>query len=277
MVEKPRRKTSPKSVGASSQQADLAKAFSAVTRELKKNQESLNAADDFNHNHGDNMVKNFQVITNAVREKKNAAPAEQLAYASQALAKRSSTGSAKLYAQGLADASKRLSNKDTLTPDSAMIMVQSLMGSGQAAPTKAKPSQDDLLGGLVGSFMGQESSSQPSQPGDLSGLMGALMGGESSSQSSQSGDLSGLMGALMGGGASSQSSSDGKLDMGDLLSIGMAFMQAKQQGKDTLPALVQAVMSGSQMNNTASHSQSGQLVTQTLLGTLGKLLGGSKK
>lgn len=58
-------------------EVDLAKLFSAVTRDLKGNQAALNQADAYNHNHGDNMVKNFKAITKALKEK----PLEALAQA----------------------------------------------------------------------------------------------------------------------------------------------------------------------------------------------------
>jgi hypothetical protein len=36
-------------------QVDLVRVFNAVTSTLKENQPALNAADEYNHNHGDNM------------------------------------------------------------------------------------------------------------------------------------------------------------------------------------------------------------------------------
>ena len=46
---------------------------------------------------------------------------------------------------------------------------------------------------------------------------------------------------------------------------------------ETMEALVQAAMAGSQMNNTAYHNQSGQLVASTLINVLGSVLGGKKR
>lgn len=42
---------------------DLLKMFQGVTWQLQKNKESLNQADEYNHDHGDNMVETFEVIT----------------------------------------------------------------------------------------------------------------------------------------------------------------------------------------------------------------------
>jgi len=82
---------------------DLLTLFQSVTETLKENQTSLNEADTYNHDHGDNMVKTFEVINKALEQKPDAAMSDQLAYASQKLAKSSKSGSAQLYAQNLAE------------------------------------------------------------------------------------------------------------------------------------------------------------------------------
>lgn len=85
--------------------------------------------------------------------------------------------------------------------------------------------------------------------------MGALLGGES--PSGQSGQptgqqpdmLGGLMGALLGGGSAEPTSQApttgqgaGGFDLNTLLTAGMAYMQASQQGAAPMEALVQAVL-----------------------------------
>ena len=77
---------------------NLAKLFGTVAGTLAENRTSLNEADDVNHDHGDHMVQTFEVITQAMKEKKNATPADQLAYASQLLRQKQNTGSSNLYA-----------------------------------------------------------------------------------------------------------------------------------------------------------------------------------
>ena len=64
---------------------NLLKAFQAVSQALNQNQSALNQADTYNHDHGDNMVEIFRVITQAMDEKKGASPAGQLTYASELL------------------------------------------------------------------------------------------------------------------------------------------------------------------------------------------------
>ncbi len=73
---------------------DLLTMFKAASRSLKQNKEALNQADDYNHNHGDNMVAIFRVITKAMETKKDVSAADQLEYASQLLRQNPTSGSA---------------------------------------------------------------------------------------------------------------------------------------------------------------------------------------
>jgi hypothetical protein len=253
---------------------------------LKENQTALNEADVYNHNHGDNMVKNFQVITKALREKKDSTPAEQLEYASQSLARRSQTGSAQLYAQGLAQAANRYRGQAAVTPDNALLLVQSLMGGQQGLESEV--TQGNPMSGLLGALLGGQQASATAQAGTggdaMSSLLGGLLGGQMSSTVAQPAaggdDLSGLLGGLLGGGSqppTQTASSQGGLNLNSLLSAAMSFMQYREQGAEPMQALIQALMSGSQMNNTTHHSQSGQLVAGTLLNSIGAMLSGKKR
>ncbi len=211
-------------------EVQLSSLFKEVGVVLKENQESLNQADDLNHNHGDNMVKNFRVISRALKEKEGETPSNQLAYASQKLSKKTSSGSAQIYTEGLARAADRLQGQDAVTSKNAMSLVQALLGGG--ADTEMGPSaQEDLMTGLLGSLQSgtfpsnqsnQQVESAPQDP--LNELMGSLLGGGSSSQpSGQSAEtgssdlLGGLMGSLIGGGtqfsASEQSSNTQSSDL----------------------------------------------------------------
>lgn len=277
-------------------QVNLEKSFREVTRTLKENKETLNAADEYNHNHGDNMVKNFQVITKAMREKRGSEPADQLAYASQMLAERSQSGSGQMYAQGLARAAERMRGEQAVTPESAMALVQALMG-GQPGAVQPGTAQADAMSSMLGSLMsGQSGAGQfgaASQNDPMGAIMDAIMnaqgGGQAAGQSSggQSDPITDLLGGLLGGGAQQaggqqmpgqQGGQAGQgINMQQLMAAGMAFMQARQRGASPIEALVQAVMAGSQMNNSPHHSQSGQMVAGTLINILGSLLGGQKR
>jgi hypothetical protein len=109
---------------------DLGKLFQTVMGTLAKNKESLNNADTSNHDHGDNMVNTFELITRAMKEKKDANPSDQFAYAAELLRQQKS-GSAQLYAKGLSQASQQFQGQQ-VTSDNAMTLVQTLLGIGEA-------------------------------------------------------------------------------------------------------------------------------------------------
>jgi len=271
-------------------QVDLGKLFGTVTQVLAQNRDSLNSADTYNQNHGDNMVNTFKVITNAVKETQGRQPSEQLAYASQQLSQQSQSGSAQLYSQGLANAAGQFQNQSAVTPDNALKLVQALLG-GQSGAASAQSSQTDMVSGLLGALMGgqtadnQPSSSSGAEAGGMGDLLGSLLGGQttgaqpSSSSSAPDGGMQDLLGSLLGGGSSNAQSTTGAsggIDLNTLLNAGMAFFQARQQGAAPVEAIVQALMAGSQMNASAHRSQSGQLVAQTLINTVSSMLGANK-
>ena len=272
----------------SDQDVELSKLFNAVTKALKTEQASLNEADTYNHDHGDNMVTNFKVITKALKQKQGASPSEQLSYASDVLAKKSSSGSANMYSKGLAQAAAQLMGQSSVNSGNAMSMVQALIGGGSQPAAQAQSgASSDMLGSLLGGLMGGgggggQTQQGENQPGDmLGGLMGSLLGGGGGGQEqtqqaeNQSGDmLGGLMGSLLGGGGgqSSSGSQGGGLDLGSLLSAGASLLGGGQGGG--LGSLVNALVGGSAMSDSTHHSQSGNVVVSTLIGVLGKVLGG---
>ncbi len=226
-------------------QIDLFSLFNQVTKTMQDSQASLNKADTYNHDHGDHMVEIFEVITQAMKEKKNADPAAQLEYAASLLRKQAKSGSGKLYAQGVNEAAKQMKGKD-LNAGSIMSMLQTILGAGEVPASKPAAS-GDMLGSLLGSLVG-----------------GGKAGGQSAGV-----DLGDLLGSLTGTG--SADAQDG-LDLGDLLGAGMSFLSAKQGGKTNLEALTGALVSGSQMASSPYREQSSQLVTSTLLNALTSML-----
>ncbi|KAF0111808.1 MAG: hypothetical protein FD147_610 [Chloroflexi bacterium] len=214
---------------------DLVKLFSTVATAIAQNQTTLNQADTYNHDHGDNMVQIFEVITQAMKEKKNALPADQLAYASQILRNKSQSGSAQLYAEGLSDASSQFKGVKSITPDSAITLIQTLLGAQDTVPAASAPSSDggaDLLGSLFGGFSSTQQPAAPSTP--------------------QQGELP-------------------QIDIGQLLNAGMAFAQAKKAGSNNLDAILNAVVASSRMGTSEHRAQSGALVANTLLQVVSKL------
>jgi len=222
---------------------DLAALFQSVTGTLAKNKESLNEADTSNHDHGDNMVDTFEVITQAMKEKKGADPADQLAYAAEILRQRKS-GSAQLYAKGLSQASEQFQGQQ-VNSGNAMTLIQTLLGGGQA-PVQQQQQQSGGVGGLLGSLLGgtDQQEQQQQQSGGIGNLLGSLLGGTNQQ-------------------VPAQQSSQG-LDIGDILNAGMAFMNTKSRGGSNIEAIVNAVVSSSAMGG-GYRQQSGNLVAGALM------------
>ena len=226
-------------------QIDLFSLFNQVTKTMQGSQTSLNKADTYNHDHGDHMVEIFEVITQAMKEKKNADPAVQLEYAASLLRKQAKSGSGKLYAQGVNEAAKQMEGKD-LNAGSIMSMMQTILGAGEAPASKPAAS-DDALGSLLESLVGSGKADAPEDSKGIGSLLGSLMG--TGSADAQEG-----------------------LDLGDLLGAGMSYLSAKQSGKSNMEALTGALVSGSQMASSPYREQSSQLVTSTVLKALTSML-----
>jgi hypothetical protein len=234
---------------------DLAGLFGTVTQVLAQNQQSLNQADDYNSDHGDNMVRTFETITGALQKKQGSSASTALAYAAKQLSKSSTSGSGKLYAQNLNQAAAQFKGKQ-IDQRGALDLLQTLIGGGQA------PAQ--------GGSAAQGAQPQAPAQGGMDDLLGALLGGgQAQSQPASQGGAGDLLGALLGGGqTSSQGSGQSGLDLGDLLTGAMAFMQARQSGGNTMTALVQAFMAASGMGNSAGRQQSTQIVVNSFLQAL---------
>lgn len=174
-------------------QINLAKVFQSVAKALAENREVLNQADAYNHDHGDNVTEVFEVVTQAVKEKKNASAAEQLAYASELLRQRQS-GSARYYAGGLARAAEEFRGKK-VTSDNVMQLVQTLLSGGQQAAEPPPAAAPDLLTSLLGGA-GAPGTGAGQPAIDVGSLLNAGMAYLSAKGSGQS-DMQALMGALM--------------------------------------------------------------------------------
>jgi hypothetical protein len=247
--------------------------FKAVSKTLSENEAVLNEADTYNHNHGSNMAKAFTTVSKAVAKKKDLPVSDQLAYASEVL-KDSSSGSARFYAQGLANASQKFQGKQ-LNENTVGLLINVLMGTQEPAQETSGAADQSLLGSLLGGMTGAQTQQQ-SQPsgGDL---LGSLLGGMTGSSQQQSQPSGGdLLGSLLGGmtGSSQQQSQpsggDNSLDVTDLLSAGLAYYSAKQQGGSTMEAIMQALSSASPLGKREDQTQSGALVINTILNMLKK-------
>lgn len=274
-------------------QLDLLSIFKQVSKSVKQNKDTLNQADSYNHDHGDHMVEIFDVITQAMKEKKNAEPADQLEYAAQILRRKSSSGSGKVYADNLESAAKQVTGKD-LNIGMILTILQSLMGSSQKT---GGAGGNDLLTTLLGSLLGGGSSSSGAGDllGSLLGQQGGSTMGSGGSGDSGAGDLLGsllnqmggssprsggsgaddLLGSLMGqmaGGSSKSTGSNQGLDLNDLLGAGLKAMANSQNGKGGLDSLAGTLLSGSQMAESDYRKQSGEVVTKAALEALSSML-----
>jgi hypothetical protein len=118
--------------------------FKAVSKTLSENEAVLNEADTYNHNHGSNMAKAFTTVSKAVAKKKDLPVSDQLAYASEVL-KDSSSGSARFYAQGLANASQKFQGKQ-LNENTVGLLINALMGTQEPAQETSGAADRSLLG-----------------------------------------------------------------------------------------------------------------------------------
>jgi hypothetical protein len=192
---------------------DLSALFSIAAKTLAANRSTLNQADAENQNHGDNMVQAFKMISQAMANQRGAAPSDQLRYASESLGQHANNGSAHVYAQGLAQAAQQYQGQQAITPDNALLLVQSLLEGGQQTSSQGA----DLLGSLLRGQQAQEV------------------------QQAQG------------------------IDLNALLSAGLTFMSAKQQGQDNVQAALTALMSSGPMAQRPHRQQSGQLMANALL------------
>lgn len=170
---------------------DLVNVFQGVVGALQENKQTLNEADEYNHNHGDNMVQIFERATKALSEKKDAAPAEKLAHASE-LVQGIDSGSAQVYARGLAQAAQEFRGKK-LTSENATLLLKNLLNAGDP-PEQQPQERKGLLGSIVSEFTGGgEGEEEGLEVDDL------LNAGLTFLQSKQSGDSNteALMDALV--------------------------------------------------------------------------------
>ncbi|HSQ26954.1 MAG TPA: DAK2 domain-containing protein [Anaerolineales bacterium] len=258
----------------STKSVNLVNLFETVAQSLAENQETLDQADRYNHDHGANMVQTFQTIASALEKKQDSSDSVALAYAAKQVAKKTDSGSSRLYAEHLNQAASQFKRKK-VDEKGALQLLQTLIGGSKPSPADSQPAGSDLLGALMGVMAGGSDSSQGSSAPDAGDLLGALMGGmaggSDSSQGSSAPDAGDLLGALMGGTSVGGSTSGGQqqgLNLQNILAAGMAYMQAKQSGKDTLQALIQAFVAGSNMGKDPYRTQSTELVVQSFLQAL---------
>ncbi len=132
------------------------------------------------------MVQIFNTITKAVQAKSGTTAAAQLSNASTALSKNTTSGSAKLYSEGLQQAAKQFTGKKALNSSDAMQLIKLRWGQTNS--------------GQCGYWYDRNWGSKPGRI-----LLGSLLGG-------------------LGQTTTTQSSDDSQIDLGDIVTRGMAFL-----------------------------------------------------
>ena len=211
---------------------DLASLFGVALKALKSNRQDINQLDGYNGNHGDNMVENMSIITQALQAKRSEAPSDALQYASQVLQEQGKGGSSQYYAQGLNQAADQYQGQAQLSASDIMPLLNAILG---AVPSESAPQQSQTAGSVLEQMMGLASQPQP-QP---------KAGGA---------DVASLLNTL--------------------LPAGMAFLQAKASGADSMSAAQQAMMKAF-LGGTVNPLQTGKprsaaagLVVQSILQAL---------
>lgn len=183
---------------------DMSALFTAAAQALSANQATLNQADTENQNHGDNMVQVFNMISQVMAQQKGGSPSQQLNSASQYLSQHGKSGSAQVYSQGLAQAAQQFQGQAEVTPDNAMMLIQSLLGGAQP---NQQPQPGDQVGDLLGTLLGGQPPSQgANQQGegiDIGDVLNAGLNFMSAKQQGQD-NLQAALSALMAAGPMAQ-------------------------------------------------------------------------
>lgn len=204
---------------------DLSQIFKSVSSALASQQSDLNEADSYNHDHGDHMVQIFNLVQQAVSKKSDSSVADQLAYASKMLTKESDSGSAKLYAEGLANAAKSFTGTD-LNANNVATLVKSLM-SVESNQETAQTNSGNAIGSLLSSLMGGGDANAAEDSG--LGMDDLLRAGLTFMQSKQGGDsnMEAAMDALLAAspmGQSSHRSQSGSIVASTIMNFAQNFL-----------------------------------------------------
>ena len=130
------------------EELNLSTLFQEVTKVLATNRQQLDDADEYNHNHGSNMVHTFNLIQQAVASKETEPVSDQLAFASQVLKEQSSGSTAQIYAEGLNKASQEFLGKD-FNAATAGTLINSMMGMDAGTERGGGDFLSTLLGSLA--------------------------------------------------------------------------------------------------------------------------------
>lgn len=215
---------------ADTQDFDLVMLFQGILAALRRERENLNRVDEINQNHGDHMVSIFEVAVKAAEERRDADLADKIEYAANSLSALRANGSAQEYQRGLRILAEQFRQRD-IGFDTLLPYVR----SASREKTQTGDGQDDLRSAEV-----------------LKALLSALSAWDKDAQLQDSG----------------MAVKTGDLDIGYLMGMGIAFMQAKQKGGDRLDVLAETAVSATPLVRVPHRHRSGKLVMRTLLATV---------
>jgi hypothetical protein len=212
---------------SNTQDFDLAKLFQDILAALRRERENLNRADEVNQNHGDHMVSIFDVAVKAAEERRDADLADKIEYAANSLSALRENGSAQEYHRGLRILAEQFRQRDI-----GFDILMPYVRAASREKTQTGDGQDDPRSAEV-----------------LKALLSALSAWDKDDQIQDSGSPV----------------KTGDLDIGYLMGMGIAFMQAKQKGGDRLDVLAETAVSATPLSRVPHRHRSGMLVMRTLL------------
>ncbi|WP_110520007.1 DAK2 domain-containing protein [Herpetosiphon llansteffanensis] len=125
--------------------------FAEITNNLADERDSLNALDGVGDGDaGDNMVSNFETITNTLRQNEGQGSVDNaLRAASHALRTSGKGPTAPMYANGLDQAANDLAGKTSFGVNDIMKLLGGLLGGVQNTPGVKQQGEGGILDGLV--------------------------------------------------------------------------------------------------------------------------------
>lgn len=221
------------------QDHSLVALFEAMTQNLEHDRGQLNSIDRGDGDAGDNMAANFRLITDTLAQALS--QGEQagdigaaLTLAGRTLKKDGQGATAPIYAQGLAEAGKRLAGQSSFSLEDLLPLLEGLLaGSRRASGRKQGEGSllDVLLPGIL-AYVQAKRAGQSDMESILTALLNLRRGANSTAQSP------------VGYGRSSGSDTTGQIDPGaagaaSLLEglFGAILRQAMQQSGGGLPSM----------------------------------------
>jgi hypothetical protein len=216
--------------------ADLSNLFGTALSAVRNNRQQINALDGYNGNHGDNMVHNLDIITQALRSEASQPPAVALETAARQLRTQGRGTTSQYYATGLTRAASQLRGKSALSNTDVTKLTHTMLGSvpargGYAAQASPQAASTSVLDSLLGLATGATASRAPAAAAGSNGF-----------------------------------------GLDDLMMAGARYLQAKQAGSDNMSAIAQAAVGAftgnQQQQGYSPQSAAGGLIAQSVLGAL---------